>query len=102
MTTISRPTPLSMARPTAPLPRLAVAAMDHLALRLRFPKPVVDAVVQYETAALHAAELAAQSASGISLPAVDVRSWEFAEDLMSGARATLAAAGALSLIGVTA
>ena len=93
------PTPLSVFRPTAPLPQPAVAAMDHLGLRLRFPKPVVDAVVVYETAAVRAAELAAQSASGIDLPAVDVRSWEFAEELMAGARATLATAGRLDLIG---
>lgn len=95
----TRPTPLSLARPTAPLPAEAAAAMDHLELRLRFPKPVVDAVVVYETAAVHAAELAAQSASGEGLRAVDVRSWEFAEELMAGARATLAAAGRLDLIG---
>lgn len=86
-------------RPTAPLPPAALAALDHLALRLRFPKPVVDAVVVYETAALHAAELAAKAAAGDDLPAMDVRSWEFAEELMAGARATLAAAGRLDLIG---
>jgi hypothetical protein len=84
---------------TAPLPAAALDAMDHLELRLRFSKPVVDAVVVYETAAVRAAELAAQSASGIDLPAVDVRSWEFAEDLMAGARAALADAGRLDLIG---
>lgn len=93
------PTPLSLARPTAPLPPAAVAAMDHLDLRLRFPKRVVDAVVVYETAALRAADLAAKSESGVDLPAIDVRSWEFAEELMAGARATLAAAGRLDLIG---
>jgi hypothetical protein len=62
------------------------------------PNDIVRAVAVYETASLHAAELAAQSASGKDLPAVDVRSWEFAEELMAGARATLAAAGMLHLI----
>jgi hypothetical protein len=57
-----------------------------------------EALTRYETASLHAAELAAQSASGEDLPAVDVRSWEFAEELMAGARATLSAAGMLHLI----
>lgn len=84
---------------TAPLPSAALAAMDHLELRLRFPKDVVDAVVVYETAALHAAGLAAKAVTGEGLPALDVRSWEFAEDLMAGARATLADHGRLDLIG---
>lgn len=69
--------------PTAPLPTPAV----------------VDAVAVYETAATHAAELAAKAATGDGLPALDVRSWEFAEDLMAGSRATLAAAGMLHLVG---
>lgn len=86
--------------PTAPLPAPAVAALARLELRLTFPKPVVDAVTVYETAALRASELAAKAAAGDGLPALDVRSWEFAEDLMAGAHATLAAAGRLDLIGV--
>ncbi|MFJ3289965.1 hypothetical protein ACIPMW_32355 [Streptomyces sp. NPDC086669] len=88
-----------MSTPTAPLSTAALAALDHLELRLRFPKPVVDAVVVYETAAVRAAELAAKAAAGEGLPALDVRSWEFAEELMAGARATLAKAGRLDLIG---
>lgn len=71
-----------MSTPTAPLPAAAEAAL-----------------VTYETARLRAAELAAQSAAGGNLAAVDVRAWEFAEELMAGARATLAAAGQLHLIG---
>ncbi|MPY47116.1 hypothetical protein [Streptomyces acidicola] len=85
--------------PTAPLPPAALDAMDHLELRLRFPKSVVDAVVVYETAALRAADLAAKAATGKGLPALDVRSWEFAEDLMAAAKATLVEAGRLDLIG---
>lgn len=59
---------------------------------------VAEAITRYETASRHAADLAAQSASGKDLPAVDVRSWEFAEELMAGAKATLAEAGMLRLI----
>jgi hypothetical protein len=84
--------------PTAPLPTPAVAALARLELRLAFPKPVVDAVTRYESAALHAAELAAKAATGNGLPALDVRSWEFAEELMAGSRATLADAGLLHLL----
>jgi hypothetical protein len=83
---------------TAPLPLADRDAMRRLELRLTVPPAVVRAVAVYETAAAHAAEFAAQSASGRDLPAVDVRSWEFAEELMAGARATLAAAGQLHLI----
>lgn len=97
--TTATPTPLSMARPTAPLPQLAAEAVVRLELRLSFPAAIVSAVTTYETAAVHAAELAAMAETGKDLPAVDIRSWEFAEDLMSGARATLAAAGRLDLIG---
>lgn len=60
---------------------------------------VAEAVTRYETAAVHAAELAAKAAAKDGLPAIDVRSWEFAEELMAGARATLAEAGMLHLIG---
>jgi hypothetical protein len=100
--TTATPTPLSLARPTAPLPQGVVDAMRSLELRLSFPTAIVAAVTTYETAALHAAELAAKAVTGQGLPALDVRSWEFAEDLMAGARATLAAAGRLDLIGVAA
>lgn len=86
---------------TAPLPTAAVAAMDHLGLRLRFPKPIVDAVVVYETAAVHAAELSTLALLG-RLKDLDADSLAHAEDLMAGARATLAAAGRLDLIGVLA
>lgn len=61
---------------------------------------VVRAVAVYETAAVHAAELATKAATGIDLPTLDVRSWEFAEELMAGSRATLTAAGRLDLIEV--
>ncbi|MFF4536573.1 hypothetical protein [Streptomyces aureus] len=61
---------------------------------------IVRAVTVHETAAVHAAELAAKAATGIDLPTLDVRSWEFAEELMAGALATLAAAGMLHLIEV--
>jgi hypothetical protein len=59
---------------------------------------VVRAVAVYETAAVHAAELAAKAMMGGDLPALDVRSWEFAEELKAGSLATLAAAGMLHLV----
>jgi hypothetical protein len=84
-------------RLTAPLPPAAVSAMRSLERRLATPD-VVRAVTVYETAAVHAAELAAKAATGVELPALDVRSWEFAEELMAGSLATLAAAGMLHLV----
>ncbi|WP_369167813.1 hypothetical protein AB5J49_08055 [Streptomyces sp. R28] len=62
---------------------------------------VAEALTVHETAAVRAAELAAKAASGVDLPALDVRAWGFAEELMAGARATLAKAGRLDLIGVS-
>ncbi|WP_405558968.1 hypothetical protein OHV08_33985 [Streptomyces canus] len=61
--------------------------------------PVIRAAVDFRKQAAHAAELAAKAATAEGLPALDVRSWEFAEELMAGARAVLAAAGRLDLIG---
>lgn len=61
---------------------------------------VAEALTVHETAAIRAAQLAAKAATGVDLPALDIRAWEFAEELMAGARATLAAAGCLDLIGV--
>lgn len=84
-------------RLTAPLPPAAVTAMASLEAQLAGPA-VVRAVTVHETAAVRAAELAAKAATGIDLPTLDIRSWEFAEELMAGARATLAAAGMLHLI----
>lgn len=87
-----------MTTPTAPLPPLARVALRSLELKLTYPLPVVRAVTRYEAAAAHAAELAAKAATGEDLPTLDVRSWEFAEELMAGALATLAAAGMLHLV----
>ncbi|MEU9470452.1 hypothetical protein AB0D78_28310 [Streptomyces avermitilis] len=95
MTTATPITP----RPTAPLPPAAVSAMRSLERHLAAPS-VVRAVTVYETAAARAAELAARAVTGTDLEALDVRSWEFAEELMAGSRATLAAAGMLHLIEV--
>lgn len=84
--------------PTAPLPPAAVDALA--ALELHFP--LIEAVTQYETAAVHAVQLAALAESGVKLSDLDADSLAHAEDLMAGARATLAAAGRLDLIGVAA
>lgn len=96
--TLARPDH-SAFRPTAQLPVPAVAALHRLELALTTPAQVVAAVTVHETAAVRAAELAAMAATGEDLSALDVRAWEFAEELMAGARATLAAAGRLDLIG---
>lgn len=92
--------------PSAPLPPAASAALSAADVAaheagsyVRLPAAVVRAVAQYEAAALHAAQLAAKAATGMDLAKLDVRSWEFAEDLMAGCRATLAEAGRLDLIG---
>lgn len=83
---------------TAPLPPAARVALRMLGLRLAHPAAVVEAVVAYEVAAVHAADLAAQAATGRNLPEVDVRSWEFAEELMAGALAVLAKFGLAHLV----
>lgn len=59
---------------------------------------VAEAVTVFETASLHAVQLAARAESG-GMSDLDADSLAHAEDLMMGARATLAAAGMLHLIG---
>lgn len=83
--------------PSAPLPSAALAAMRSLELRLTFPAAVVEAVTRYETAAVHARDLAAVAASG-GMSDLDADSLAAAEDLMAGAQAVLADAGRLDLI----
>lgn len=100
-TRTSRPTPLSVSRPTAPLPTLAAEALARLELRLA-PAGVAAAVVTYRKAALRVAalgELADLADAGIELSDMHADDLAHAEDLMAGARATLAKAGRLDLIG---
>lgn len=78
---------------TAPLPAAALPALA----RLHAAFPVVQAVTVYETAAVHAVQLAALAEAG-PLSDLDADSLAHAEDLMAGARATLASAGRLDLI----
>ncbi|WP_435595890.1 hypothetical protein [Streptomyces albogriseolus] len=80
--------------PTAPLPAAALPALA----RLHAAFPVVQAVTVYETAAVHAAQLAAL-AEADKLDDLDADSLAHAEDLMAGAAATLASAGRLDLLG---
>lgn len=87
------------AAPTAPIPPAVLSAMRSLELKLTYPAAVVAAVTQYETAAVHAADLAAVAESG-TMSDLDADSLAAAEDLMDGARATLAAVGRLDLIEV--
>jgi hypothetical protein len=82
-------------RPTAPLPAPAVEAVASLVPHF----PLVEAVAAYETAAVHVVQLAARAESG-TLSDLDADSLAHAEDLMAGAKATLAKAGRLDLIGV--
>lgn len=80
--------------PTAPFPAAALPALA----RLHSAFPVVQAVTVYETAAVHAVQLAAL-AEASPLSDLDADSLAHAEELKAGARATLASAGRLDLIG---
>ena len=60
--------------------------------------PLVQAVAEYETAAVHAAQLAGLAESG-RMSDLDARSLADAEDVMAAARTVLAEAGQLDLIG---
>ncbi len=79
---------------TAPLPAAASSALA----RLHSAFPVVQAVTVYETAAVHAVQLAARAESGL-MSDLDADDLAHAEELMAGAAATLASAGRLDLIG---
>jgi len=78
---------------TAPLPPAALAAMAKVEARF----PLARAVTQHETAAVHAAQLAALAESG-RMTDLDADSLAHAEELMAGAKAILAQAGRLDLI----
>lgn len=78
---------------TAPL---SPAAAEALAL-VESHFPLIHAVTVYETAAEHAVQLAAL-AEADKLSDLDADSLAHAEDLMAGARKTLADAGRLDLI----
>ncbi|MFF8100128.1 hypothetical protein ACF07S_10190 [Streptomyces sp. NPDC016640] len=80
--------------PTAPL----TPAAAELLARLQSEFPLIRAVAQYETAALHAVQLAALAEAG-KLTNLDADSLAAAEDIMAAARAVLAKAGRLDLIG---
>jgi hypothetical protein len=80
---------------TAPL---TPAAAEMLA-RLQSEFPLIRAVAQYETAAMYAVQLAALAEAG-RLSDLDADSLAAAEDVMAAARAVLAKAGRLDLIGV--
>ncbi|MCX5336907.1 hypothetical protein [Streptomyces sp. NBC_00140] len=102
MTTIARPTPLSLARPTAELPQPAADALRSLELRLTVPENIAAAVATYRKAALRVAalsELADLADAGIELSDMHADDLAHAEEQMLGAHTTLAKAGALHLIG---
>lgn len=86
------PTPL-------PRPHPQGAALDSAYFEAAFP--LIQAVAQYETAAVHRAQFAAL-AEADKLTDLDADSLAHAEELMDGARATLANAGRLDLIEATA
>lgn len=79
---------------TALLPPKAAEALARVESRF----PLVKAVTVYETAAVHAVQLAGVAESG-TMSDLDADSLARAEELMAGARATLAEAGRLDLIG---
>jgi hypothetical protein len=84
-------------RPTAPLPQPAADALARLESAFR-PVDLTALAADYRSAAAHAAELAQLAASG-RMSDLDADSLAHAEDLASGARAALASAGRLDLIG---
>jgi hypothetical protein len=78
---------------TAPLPPAAVKALSRTEAHF----PVIRAVTQYTTAAVHAVQLAALAESG-RMTDLDADSLSAAEDLMADAHARLAEAGMLHLL----
>jgi len=78
---------------TAPLPLAAVKALASLGARF----PIIRAVTQYQTAAVHAAQLADLAESG-RMTNLDADSLDLAQHLMADAHATLAEAGMLHLL----
>ncbi|MER6183053.1 hypothetical protein [Streptomyces sp. NPDC001652] len=129
MTTIARPTPLSLARPTAELPQPAAEALSRLesafpaataelhrveraAAGLRAGESTVingttvtavslavaEAVTRYEVASARTAQLShLMDERTLTVAEFDVL--EHAQDVMAGAKASLAEAGMLRLIG---
>ncbi|MFE7906464.1 hypothetical protein [Streptomyces albogriseolus] len=91
---VQAPTSADHAGDIAPLPTAALSALA----RFHSAFPVVQAVTVYETAAVHAVQLAAL-AEADKLDDLDADSLAHAEELMAGAAATLASAGRLDLIG---
>ncbi|MEU2316578.1 hypothetical protein ACFY7X_13665 [Streptomyces althioticus] len=91
---VQAPTSADHAGDTAPLPAAALPALA----RLHAAFPVVQAVTVYETAAVHAAQLAARAESGL-MSDLDADDLAHAEELMAGTRAILTKAGRLDLIG---
>lgn len=95
-TPTATPTPLSVTRPTAPLPKPAADALARLE-RTSIAPTVVRAVTQYRSAALHAVELSDLALVGL-LSDLDTDSLAHAEDLMAAARTVLADADLLYLV----
>ena len=94
-TTVERPTPLSVSRPTAPLNSTAAAALANLE-RAFLPLDLLRAVTRYETATARYDELIARPASTLSpreFDAVGEAQQAIAESL-----GVLADAGRLDLI----
>jgi hypothetical protein len=81
--------------------RTAVANIAFVRGELARRRAELAAVAQYETAAVHAVQLAALAEVG-KLSDLDADSLAHAEDLMAAARKTLADAGRLDLIEVAA
>ncbi|MGW6222241.1 hypothetical protein ACWF8U_20425 [Streptomyces olivaceus] len=79
---------------TAPLTPAAAAALARTLPHF----PLVQAVAEYETAAVHAAQLAGLAESG-RMSDLEARSLADAEDVMAAARSVLDKAGRLDLIG---
>lgn len=96
-TRTERPTPLSVSRPSAPLPQPAVEALDRLERAfLPVPLDVVRAVARYEVATARFDELMARPASELSPAEVDA--FGEAQQTIVDALGVLAEARRLDLI----
>lgn len=104
MSAVTRMSPADVAAHAAashvrstPLPPAARLALRMLGLRLTLPVEVVEAVVSYEVAAVHAADLGALALSG-RMSDLDADSLDAAEALMAGALTVLAGFGLEHLV----
>lgn len=94
-----QPSPAQL--PAAPLPPAARQALARLELRINYPTDLYRAITRHQVASERTAHLSAWMDRRDLTPA-EFTSFEWAQDVMRGSRAELAAAGRLDLIEATA